>query len=331
MKTAPPPGAFAARTSPPWRTTIARDDREPEPAARRHAGAGARGVGLVEPIEDVRQVLGRNARAGIGHRDADAIAVRLGEQRDPAAVRRVPDGVGRHVLQRLLEPVGVPPDVRRARRRRRVQRDPPIAEHRPVPVGDAAEQIVGQHFLLVERAAASFEARQIQQLPDDRFELVRLLVRDVEVAAARPLVELQLRHAQRFDVAADRGQRRHQLVRHVREQLAAHPIRFGQRRRAGLQVRGHGVERRRQRADFVAAGLVGAHVGASFAERAGRVLQVAQAAMGRPEDHQRHERRADAEQTRFPSRSASGRSSRNPTASGGRLSGTATVPARCPG
>ena len=43
------------------------DDRQPQAAARR-ALLRTRGVGLVEPIEDERQVLGRDARAGVGDR-----------------------------------------------------------------------------------------------------------------------------------------------------------------------------------------------------------------------------------------------------------------------
>ena len=49
-------------------------------------------------------------------------------------------------------------------------------------IGDAAEQIVGQHFFALERVAAPFQPRQIEQIADDRFELVRLLVGDVEIA-----------------------------------------------------------------------------------------------------------------------------------------------------
>ena len=95
------------------------DDREAESAAGRHSGAGARRVHLVEAIEDARQVLGRNARAGVAHGDADAGRRRAAWQRDPSAVRRVTDGVRREVLQRLLEAFGVAADVGRARSDRR--------------------------------------------------------------------------------------------------------------------------------------------------------------------------------------------------------------------
>ena len=62
-------------------------------------------------------------------------------------------------------------------------------------------------------------ARQIQQVADDALEALRLLAHDAEVAVARVGVERQLGHRQRLEVAAHRGQRRHQLVRHVGEQL----------------------------------------------------------------------------------------------------------------
>ena len=68
-----------------------------------------------------------------------------------------------------------------------------------------------------------------------------------QVALARRRIELQLRHRERFDVAAHRRQRRHQFVRHVREQLTARLIGGFERARAARQLVGHLVERSRER------------------------------------------------------------------------------------
>ena len=74
------------------------------------------------------------------------------------------------------------------------------------------------------RAAAAFEPREIEQVADDALEPMRFLVDDArDSARASRLIERQLGHRQRFDVAAHRRERRHQLVRDVGEQLPARP------------------------------------------------------------------------------------------------------------
>ena len=71
----------------------------------------------------------------------------------------------------------------------------------------------------------------------------------------RLAVERDLRHRQRFRVAANRGERRHELVRHVRQELTACAIGCRQRCRARAEIVGHPVERVRERADLVASAL----------------------------------------------------------------------------
>ena len=67
-------------------------------------GPVARGVGLVEPIEDEGQVLGRDAGPAVRDRQHHAAVRAAAGQRDAAVSRRVADGVGDQVLQHLLEP-----------------------------------------------------------------------------------------------------------------------------------------------------------------------------------------------------------------------------------
>ena len=121
-----------------------------------------------------------------------------------------------------------------------------------MPIGDAAEKLLHRHILDRERAAAPFEAREIQEIPDQRLELLGLVSDDPEIAAARRRVEAELRHRQRLGVAAHGGERRHELVRHVGEQLPSRAIRGGQCGRAGAEIVGHPVEGVRERADLVA-------------------------------------------------------------------------------
>src|SRR2546423_11607071 len=91
------------------RTTVPRDNgpgnRKPQTGARGSRGASR--VHLVEPVEDVRDVLRRDARTVVRHREDRCVVARLGAQLDAAAIRRVPYGVGDEVLDDLLEPVRI--------------------------------------------------------------------------------------------------------------------------------------------------------------------------------------------------------------------------------
>ena len=122
-----------------------------------------------------------------------------------------------------------------------------------MPCRHAPEQRANVDELASEDRAASLEARQIEQIPDDALHTSRFLLDDTEIAFAGGRVELKLRHRQRLEIAPHRGERRHQLVRHVGEQLA--PRLVGCRQRCGprLQVGSHAVEGSRQRSHFVAA------------------------------------------------------------------------------
>ena len=153
-----------------------------------------------------------------------------------------------------------------------------------VALGDPLEQVVDGHGLDRQRAAAAFELRQIEQVADDRLELVGFAIDDVEVAAARGLVHREVRHGERLRVAADGGERRHQLVRHVGEQLTPRRVRGIQRGGACFELARHVVEGVRERADLVAAAVVGAHIGAPFADGAGGFFERAQALARRAEN-----------------------------------------------
>ena len=87
------------------------DDREAEAAAG-HLGGAARRVGFVEPLEDMRQVLGWNARAVVAHDQPRSLGRRLRRKRQPTALGRMAQGVGGEILQRLLEPLSIGATVR---------------------------------------------------------------------------------------------------------------------------------------------------------------------------------------------------------------------------
>ena len=82
---------------------------------------------------------------------------------------------------------------------------------------------------------ASKRARSSRSL-DQPLDALALLLDHLDGALPFLRGGHELRQRQRFGVAANRGQRRHQLVRHVGQQLAARAIGFDQLRLARGQI-----------------------------------------------------------------------------------------------
>ena len=80
--------------------------------------------------------------------------------------------------------------------------------------GTIANALVGQRVVL------ALERGQREQVLDQALHARRLLAHELQEARALPLVELEL--LQRLDEAADHGQRRLELVRHVGDEVAPH-------------------------------------------------------------------------------------------------------------
>ena len=160
-------------------------------------------------------------------------------------------------------------------------------------------------------------------------EAMRLVVDDAQVAFARGRVQLQLGHAERFDVAAHRGERRHQLVRDVGEQLPAGVVGRLERARAAGEFVGHLVERSRNRGNLVAADVGRARVQIAGAEALGCVLHVLQPPPRRTEHDERDDHHADAEHPAATS-AIVGPSLRTMRQNGGPPGSTATRPTGMP-
>ena len=90
-----------------------------QPLGQHQADAGALDLGVlgaeaVELGEQPRQLVGGDARTGVGDRNADAAVVAgVAAESDAPAVAVVLDRVGRQVQQDLLEPLGVGLDAPR--------------------------------------------------------------------------------------------------------------------------------------------------------------------------------------------------------------------------
>jgi hypothetical protein len=79
---------------------------------------GVFGAEAVEPGEQPRELVGGDARTGVGDRDTDtAILAGMTGKADAAAVAVVLDRIGGQVQQHLLEPLAVGLDGRGALRR----------------------------------------------------------------------------------------------------------------------------------------------------------------------------------------------------------------------
>ena len=243
-------------------------------------------------------MLGRHAAARVFHADPDAVVHAGRRHGDPAPIRGVAHGVGDQVLQRLLEPAPVGAHAPGAGLDRGAKLDAPRGRRHAVPLGDAIEQRGHRHVGRLDVHAAAFEPRQVQQVADERLEALRLLGDDSQVALAGRLVANDRRHGQRLEIAADGRQRRHQLVRDVGQQLAAHQVGLVQLVEARLELGRHPVERRRQGRDLVAAALGRARrrVAGPQGRRGG--FQRSQPAAGGRQDEEHDPQRAHHQQQR---------------------------------
>ncbi len=167
-----------------------------------------------------------------------------------------------------------------------------------MPLLGPREQIADRHRCDVERGSAGIEPGQVEQIVDDPFEPLRLDADDVHGLLARPGRWREVGQGQRLGVAADRGQRRAQLVGHVGQQLAPGPIGLDEGGLAGAGFIGHAVERGRHGRHLVTAAGRGAGGAIAVAEAAHGALEIAEPGVRRPEDRHRRQRGAGHQQPR---------------------------------
>src|SRR4051812_35962519 len=105
------------------------DDVEAEPQACLALLASVLHVAhLVEAIEDLLQVLGRDPRAVVLHRDLQEAWTPLGGDRDPAAVATMLLGVHQQIREHLDHPLAVPQHGRQIPREPLTHADAPLEE-----------------------------------------------------------------------------------------------------------------------------------------------------------------------------------------------------------
>src|SRR5690606_12495368 len=193
------------------------DDRETEPGSAGRPRAS--GVDPIEALGDSRDLIGGNPDAGVLDRQLRAVAARTPRDVDAPGRRRETDGVVDQVVEN-----GVQLDL--------------VAEQRAVglevqlegaPLGasreladDALEEPRDVDEFLSGARLRRLEPRELDQILEDLRHPVRLathlLDRDRELL--RQLVVLP----ERVEIAANHGQRRAQLVRCIRDEIAAHRL-----------------------------------------------------------------------------------------------------------
>ena len=144
---------------------------------------GGRAIGLVEPVEDVRQHLRRHARAGVGDADRDKrpraslFRLRRGilqNHRDLPAVRREFEGVREQVRHHLLQLIRVEVEVDFRRLGPEIERDLPALRQR----GKGADHPAQEGHQITRRGAegelSGFEPGQIEQLFDQLMQPLRM-------------------------------------------------------------------------------------------------------------------------------------------------------------
>jgi hypothetical protein len=259
-----------------------------QPQAHATGGALAGGIGPVEGLGQMGQLVVRHAGAVVTHRDAQATA--FGAQVNFGRVRRV-----HAVAQRVVEQVAQQQAHAGAVQRQRGQ----VAGRRQLHGGgtfQAGDDLAGQggqvHRLAVQRGVRAGQALALQQVGDQVAHVAQVAQQGV----ARGL------HiggfGQQLGVQAGAGQRAAQLVADGQQQGA-----LGVEHLADVAT--HGVDGGSQLAQFVGPGRVAhgdrlrkvarAEAQGACADVVQRAQQAAHAQVGQPGEQQQHGQRGPAD------------------------------------
>jgi hypothetical protein len=193
------------------------DDGEAETTTSSIRATGL--VGFVEPIENPCHVFRHESFTGVADEDSEAAFADFRSQLDLPARWRVAQCVCREILEHLFQPA----EIAIHRGGRGVDRDDQLHTAVLSLAFVPLDHTLKKHFDLdrrhFQRAPTGFETSQVEQVADHAFEALDFGSDDTQVPPPRLFADLQLRHLQRVEVAANRGQGRHQFVRNVGQQL----------------------------------------------------------------------------------------------------------------
>ena len=292
MNVAPSPGSLTTPALPPCASAIAATMARPRPGPLPLVGvigvvvATPRRIRAVERLEDVRGLVGGESRSSVAHLHLGPAVVLTHANRDGRSGRRVGQRVREQVGHDLAQPVVVARDGERLRhveldRARRIDGSGVVHG-----VAGDAHQI---HRVVRDRTALSRPGQE-QQILDEHAHPLALLLdpahrqRGVGRVVRRPAAE-QLR------VAADRRERRAQLVRRVGEEPTERLLRCAAFVHRLLDPTEHHVQRRAE-ASHLRAGIRLLHPSREIAggDRLGRHLDLLERTEPAPDRHHRQER-----------------------------------------
>ena len=190
-----------------------------------------RAVSLREQIENVRQQFRRNADAAVTHPQHGGVASTadgpLDGQRYAAPVLGVFGGVGQQVNQHLFQSRGVSPQADRLKRHRHRQFMPVLRDQRLRRLHRALDDAAEHDLLLPKLNPAGADARDLQQVIDQMFELPDLTLDDAAgLLLKRVFIRLQ---PQQVDGVQDWRQRVAQLVAEHGQKFIFAPVQISQR------------------------------------------------------------------------------------------------------
>ena len=205
---APPPGVSSHQYAAAVRGHERVHDRQAEPGA---GGVGAR-VEARELLEDALALLRRDAGPVIGDADLHSgwVRHRSGGHEDLGARRREPQRVLEQVAEDLLDHLDV--DLHVAELQRDVEPDAVGARQWAEPADRGLGEVAQVDGLAVDVERAGADPAELEDVGDQPFEAVGLVVDRVEELGAVVGVELEIRRAQGRRSSLDRRQGCPQVV-----------------------------------------------------------------------------------------------------------------------
>jgi len=182
--------------------------------AQSGAASAAGTVGLVEALKDARQVLCRDAHAGVPYRDDHLFTCGLRADHDGAPRRRELARVVHQVGDHLPRPLDVGQYCRDPGRHLDGQIQPRSLRLRPKLLDGREEQVGHGRGAQAQRRLPRLDARQLQQLLDHLGQGIHLPIHAFEKALGGRRV-LERPTAQRIHQGLQAGEGRAQLVGEV--------------------------------------------------------------------------------------------------------------------
>lgn len=199
--------------------------RWPGRAPTRHAvGAPA----ADELLEDPRPLLLRYARSAVAHSNPQQSVLATREEVDGGTARRVAERVHDEVADDLSEPSRI--GGHDGRRSRRVDDDallPLLGDHAVVR-RDLRDEGRGIDLLRLDGDASLLELRHLEELFGESLEPLHVPSRGVEELALCPRERSGMLAQQELQGAAQHGERRAELVRDGRQELALQTVGLAQ-------------------------------------------------------------------------------------------------------